>query len=70
MTTATTAPATTATFRDTWKGDVRVTLKKVGKGWLWIAPPGSCVTCGYRPVPSTERAIRNASRDWRFSNIA
>ena len=58
---------TTATFHDTYFGPVTVTLKKIGKGWLWVAR--KCVSPGYKPVPSAERAIAIAQRDRRFSEV-
>jgi len=57
----------TATFKDTYAGDVPVALTQRGKGWLWVAK--GYVECGYRPVATAKRAVRNARSDQRFSNI-
>jgi hypothetical protein len=67
---------TQAMFDDTYAGKVAVVLTKRGKGWVWQVPGSNgyvagCgyVNCGYRPVPSAQRAINNARHDRRFSNV-
>lgn len=59
----------TATYRDTYAGNVPVRLEQHGKGWLWCAPLGTMVTCGYRPTATAARAINNAKHDRRFSDV-
>lgn len=57
----------TATFDDSYGGPLPVRLVIRGKAATWEGV--DCyVTCGYRPVPAA-RAIANARRDARFSNV-
>jgi hypothetical protein len=58
----------TATFRDTYCGDVHVELVRTGKSYRW-ASRTHCINPGYRGVATVERAIAIARRDRRFSNV-
>lgn len=61
-------PEATATYTDTWFGAVPVELRRVGKGYLWLAKCN--VTCGLRPIATAGHAIYVARKHWRFSEIA
>jgi hypothetical protein len=59
---------TTATFKDTWFGEVRVELVKTGKTYRWISRE-HCINPGYRSVATVERAVAIARRDRRFGAV-
>lgn len=66
----------TATFKDTWAGDVPVQLvqrKSTRNGqrvdiYSWAAVSGM-VTTGYVPTMYPAKAIGSARRDHRFSDV-
>ena len=59
----------TATYRDTYFGNVTVRLLHDGRGFQWVATEQPAVHCGYRPVSTVARAIANARADNRFVNV-
>lgn len=77
MTKSAQKPFATATFRDTYAGDVAMHL--VGSAstrhgakvtvWTWQTVEHLGVHAGYHGVVRPERAVRNATTDRRFSNV-
>ena len=59
----------TATFEDCYFGKVPVQLRKAGSRYVWESSEQKCVTTGYRPLASVERAVRVAQADRRFSDV-
>jgi hypothetical protein len=59
--------AATAVFADTYFGRVPVRLVRSGQRWLWVSD--KCVSTGYRPVGTVQRAIRLAMADRRFADV-
>lgn len=67
----------TATFMDTYKGDVTMQLvgspsKRRGERvtiWQWMPVDVGGVYAGYHPVTSPARAVRNARSDHRFKHV-
>ncbi len=59
----------TATYRDTYCGDMAVRLVPVGRNGLaqWVGVERAA-TCGYRNAPAN-RLLHHAEHDRRFSNI-
>jgi hypothetical protein len=57
----------TATFTDTYFGQVPVRLVRSGQRWLWVSD--KCVSTGYRPLASAQRAINVARIDRRFADV-
>jgi hypothetical protein len=57
-----------ATFRDTYCGDVQVELVRTGKSYRW-ASRTHCINPGYRGVATIEQAVALARRDRRFSEV-
>lgn len=57
----------TATFNDGY-GEAAVSVMRVGKGFNWAGTERS-VSCGYRTMPTVERAVSNARRDGRFGAV-
>jgi hypothetical protein len=60
----------TATFNDQWFGAVRVKLVTGRNGKAtWQAIGGEYINPGYRAVPAS-RAIANARKDARFTEVS
>ena len=59
----------TATYHDTWAGEVTLHLVKSGKGFNWECPQYYAARPNYRTMPTVERALRNARHDRRFSAV-
>lgn len=59
----------TATFEDPYFGKAPMRLRKAGSRFVWESAEQKCVTTGYRPMPTVERAVRAAETDRRFSDV-